>query len=96
VSSNAAAAGVASVPGPLTEMNWDGWLWYQSWAIRAFTATHADGVNAQSMLFDYEIDSKAMRKNFGPEHVIVGVHEFVETGTSTIRFDADTRILLKN
>ena len=38
VSENAFNAGIASIPTPITDIQWDGWLWYQSFSLRTPTA----------------------------------------------------------
>ena len=94
VNSQAFAAGAVSMPMPITEPDWPGWLWYQHVQIRANTATEADGSNAVSTTIRGEIDSKAMRK-FGIEEVIFGALELNLSGGATFRFNADTRMLFK-
>ena len=87
-------AGIASVPTPLIESDWDGWLWHQFFDIRSVTATIADGVNAVGCRKWIDIDSKAMRIVEGDE-VVFGVVEGVESGTAFMEFHADSRLLAK-
>ncbi len=94
VSSEAFAAGVASVPSPLEELGWDGWLWHQMWDIRSLTGTFADGVNAASVSQRIEIDSKSMRI-MEDDNVLCGVSDQTESGTATAEFNANTRVLFK-
>ena len=93
VAQNAFAAGIASLPIPVTDSDWDGWMWHNFFDIRAISATIADGVNSVSTVFDFDIDTKAMRK-LGDEQVVFGAIEFTETGTSTLFFSADSRMLV--
>jgi len=94
VNSQAFAAGIVSMPTPVTEADWPGWMYHRFFNIKAPTGTLADGANADAIVQRLEIDSKAMRK-IGTEEVFFGAIQFVEVGTSTIVWDADTRILLK-
>ena len=91
----AEVAGAASVPGPLTDTDWDGWLWHQVFVVQAITATISDGVNAMAASHQFEIDSKAMRKWDGGAEVIGGVLEVIEHGTATAEFNAHGRMLIK-
>jgi len=97
VSANAFAAGIASVPGPDADAEWDGWLWHQYFHIRGVTAQSAGENIARNANADLriEIDSKAMRKLKSNE-VLFGMWETsVETGTASIGVEADVRVLSK-
>ena len=94
VSENAFNAGVGSVPSPTVDIAWDGWLWYQMIHVKTLTTTFADGVNAQSVVARYIIDSKVMRKT-NLSDVIVVVIDVAEVGTATATFHLDTRLLIK-
>ncbi len=54
----AIAAGVASLPGPVTDANDDGWFVWVPFALRGL----ADVENSAVISEQYEFDSKAMRK----------------------------------
>ena len=59
VSQQAFAAGLASIPGPFTDAQWDGWF---AWgAIIQHFAFHS-GVAAEIDSVEHVVDSKAMRK----------------------------------
>jgi len=88
----AVTAGIASVPTPITEQSWEGWLWWSAFGVLATTATEADGVNAFSTVAEFELDSKAMRK-FGEDMAFFTAIEVVETGTASISVSHDTRML---
>jgi len=94
VTSEAFAAGIASVPSPVADADWDGWNYHQFFDVRAITATIADGVNAVSVYVRHAIDVKAMRK-ISSDDVYVGVIDVVEVGTATMVVNVDTRLLLK-
>ena len=89
-----AQGGIAALD-PIDDQNSDMWLWHSFADIRAITATIGDGVNAVSAVVRQEIDSKAMRKNFDPERVMVGVTQAIEAGTATMEIEAATRQLFK-
>ena len=94
VSDEATAIGATAVPGPISEADWDGWMWHQFWDVRAVTATIADGVNAHGASKVLEIDSKAMRK-LPDGWTLIGVTEVVESGTASVEIQAKTRMLFK-
>ncbi len=95
VSLQAFNAGQVSIPSPITNDDWDGWLVHQMFNVASITATIGDGVNSEGVTQRFNIDSKAMRKT-GLNEVLVGVFEFkTEFGTATVKFDALTRLLLK-
>ncbi len=91
---DAFAVGVTAALDPLTDANSDMWLWHSFWDVMAVTATIADGVNAVGAVQRLEIDSKAMRKDFDPERVMVGVTGVTLVNVTTVRHRADTRQLL--
>ena len=94
VSTDAFVAGVASIPGPLNDLPWGGWIWHSFFDVRTITGTIADGVNAATASTLIDIDSKAMRK-WGVNETLVGVIEHVESGTATAELQGDTRVLVK-
>jgi len=72
VSERARAAGVGSLPRPVSEFGWEGWFMHQFIAARVQVAT-AVGFDAQ-MYTQYPIDSRAMRK-FDDDSALVLVGE---------------------
>ena len=94
VNSDAFAAGVGSVPGPLTDSNWDAWFYHRFFSLHALTATLADGVNGVAAHERFQIDSKAMRK-WDPAETLTMVVDVVERGAAAMRINSDTRLLLK-
>ena len=76
-------AGVASIPTPITEQSWDGWLFWQAvqihtaGALNGGVSTDIDQLGGQISAQTFEIDSKAMRK-LRIDDVIVGVMELTE------------------
>ncbi len=93
--SDSFAVGVTAALDPIGDADSDQWIWHSFGDVRTITATIADGVNAGSVYNRIEIDSKAMRKGFDSERVLVGVTQFVETGTATVEMHADSRVLVK-
>ena len=89
---SATAAGIGSVPTPITEQEWDGWLYHQYFGIHAGDRTAGDS-NWVSASIDIEVDSKAMRK-LSENSSIYAALEVVEVGTAEIDSFFDSRILL--
>ena len=88
VSSDANAAGAASIPGPVSDGANDGWFVHQPFVGRA-----ADGVGfAQSAPTSVQYDSKAMRKIPAGFVVAIMVENELATG---LRFNWTARILEK-
>jgi len=81
VQDEAFAAGVGSVPSPITEVSWDGWLYHQFFSLRAMTAVTADVPQANFGFFESVIDVKSMRKIDEQEDFVV-VLEAIETGAA--------------
>jgi hypothetical protein len=87
----ATAIGITAVPTPITEQEWDGWIFWHAFSVRAPAAF--DGTMA-AIFRSVEIDSKAMRK-LREEDSIYAAVEVIEQGTSALNVGLDTRILLK-
>ncbi len=94
VNTDAFNAGVASIPGPQSDANWDSWMWHTFFDVRSITATIADGVNAAAVSQRVEVDSKSMRKWDAAETLVLIV-EGTENGTAVLQYAIDTRMLLK-
>ena len=95
VSENAFGAGAASVPAPLTDIAWDGWMWHM--ILSQFRTSSVSPETFQSTMeaVRFDIDSKAMRK-IRESDVVIGVLELgTEIGTTQMEFQARTRILTK-
>ena len=92
VTENAFNAGVASVPTPLTDIAWDGWLFHTQGNLKIASTTIENGLGTTNARIP--IDSKAMRK-FKNTDVMVGVLEVVETTTANMRAALESRLLLK-
>ena len=100
-SSPAVIAGILSVPTPLTEEDWDGWLYHRYFScfaggtIAAATAAEqADQVNASSAALHIEMDSKAMRK-LEIDMTLYAIIEVVELGTAVLQWAFNSRMLFK-
>ncbi len=93
VSTAAFTAGVASVPSPLTEIDWEGWLWHHSGAAIQQKAG-AEDITDPSNSVRIAIDTKAMRKVDSDETLIGVVELGTEIGTASLQFSARTRMLV--
>ena len=96
----AVVAGAASVPTPITEQEWDGWLYWQAIQIRATgplsgaAATDQDIIAVNTAMLNLDFDSKAMRK-IGQSDAIYGCLEVVEIGTAVLTWGIDSRMMFK-
>ena len=88
VSTEAFTAGVASMPEPFTDADWSGWYVWRSFAYD-FEFNDATGINYPT--WNFELDSKAMRK-IGPNETIVGI---AESFSGAFNISANTRSLVK-
>jgi len=90
VSADAFAAGVASVPGPFSDADWDGWYMWRSfgyhWEVSAAGSTGQGRASNE-----FEVDSKAMRK-IGTNEVCVIV---AESQSGAFEINVPLRTLLK-
>ena len=100
-SAAAVTAGAASVPTPITEEGWDGWLYHRYFStfaggtIAAATAAQqADQVNNMSAALKIEVDSKAMRK-LETQMSIYAAVEVIVAGAGTLRWAFNSRMLFK-
>ena len=87
--------GIGSLQTPVTDVDWDGWIWHSFFTVASITATIADGSNAVGCVVRIPIDSKAMRKQ--PDNMVLyaayeGRSEF---GSVTTFLDLDCRVLVK-
>jgi len=97
----AISAGVASIPTPIMEEDWDGWLFHKYFTILApgpiAVATAAQealqGATAQALRF--EVDSKAMRKSDVNE-AFYAVVEVIEIGVADMDWAFNSRMLFKD
>ncbi len=93
-------SGVASLLGPWSDANSDGWLWHQFFrltsgaVIDGSNAADADIVNSVCAAFRLDLDSKAMRK-MEVGQTMYGIIEVTEVGTAEMTFSAQTRQLAK-
>ena len=83
----AVLAGIGSVPTPIAEQNWDGWLFWTP-----ISSHSAEAGIARDTNFDLVLDSRAMRK-ISEEDAFYAAFEVVEIGTSTLDMFLDSRML---
>ena len=86
VTKSAIDIGITAVPTPITEQDWDGWLFWATVSVHDSLA----GNGTQEII----IDSKAMRKT-SEDTVFYAAFEVVEVGTATATFFLDSRMLFK-
>jgi len=97
----AITAGVASVPTPITEETWDGWLYHRYFSVIcaepiavATTSKIGAQVHDVAAALRFEVDSKAMRK-LTQDQTIYAVIEVIEIGVATARWAFNSRMLFK-
>ena len=90
VTTAAATIGITAVPSPITELDWDGWMYYTMFGVHHGLAAVSDGSGHERI----DVDTKAMRK-FGDEQTLLAVMEVVEIGTADMDVFFDSRMLLK-
>ena len=89
----AIAVGISAVPTPITEQEWDGWLFWAAISVHVGDATAGD-VNWENATQRITVDSKVMRK-IEQEESFYACIEVVELGTSEIDVFFDSRMLVK-
>ena len=99
--SPAVLAGIASLPTPITEEDWDGWLYHRYFSLvaggtiaAATAAQQADQVNSSSAALHFEVDSKAMRK-LSVDQSLYAAIEVVELGAASMQWAFNSRMLVK-
>ena len=96
----AVTAGAGSLPTPVVESNWNGWLYHRFFTLNpggvidGSAATDHDIVNSTSAALRIEVDSKAMRK-FRTEDSLFAMIEVAESGAVTMDAWFDSRFLIK-
>ena len=86
----AVTAGINSVPTPITEQDWDGWLFWSAIQVIAGDASDVGLSRGATQIID--VDSKAMRK-LKDDMAIYACVDMVEIGTSQVRIFFDSRML---
>ena len=86
----AVTAGVASVPTPITEQQWDGWLFWTPISCHASVALQAS--SSPATMYEIVIDSKAMRK-IAAEEAFYAIIELTEIGAASFTAHFDSRML---
>ena len=84
------AAGIASVPTPVSDDDWNGWMWHQHFAVRSAAGTLL-GLIAEGAR--YQIDSKAMRKTKDSD-VLFAAFEATEVVEAAVNVYLDSRMLV--
>ena len=92
-SSAAFDTGLAALPTPITEANWDGWLYHSFWDMHGQLAAGATALG-DTQNFNLIVDSKAMRK-VSDAMTLFAMVEVVEIGTAVVDLFFDSRLLLK-
>ena len=91
VSDQAIAAGIGSVPGPVTDGDASSWFLWEAWISNFISSTNV-GLNSEAGTFQ-RVDSKAMRK-VGPNEDLALVYENSD-GAHGVNVVTMGRMLLK-
>jgi len=89
----ATAVGITAVPTPITEQDWDGWIFWQAFGVHSQVDKTVSLAPGAAGAIDFEVDSKAMRK-LDLLDSIYAVVEITEIGTATMNMFFDSRLLL--
>ena len=92
VTAESFAAGAASCPGALTQVDWDGWMWHTFFHVFSPSSDAEVDNDTVSLAERFVIDTKAMRIQKDTD-VMFGSIETLLTGGSTVQFKVDTRML---
>ncbi len=90
VSEEAFAAGVASIPSPITDID-DDWLWHQWHSVQSGTL----GAPGQGTEYRFPIDNKAMRRFPGGKVLVAVTEVILEDGTVVVDTILNMRGLIK-
>ncbi len=86
--------GTTALPSPISDSEFDGWMYHRWFDIHSFGATIAESMTSGLATIQFEVDSKAMRKQ-PVGLVLYTVLEVVELSTATMSAFFDSRILAK-
>ena len=89
VSAPAFAIGITAVPTPITEIEWEGWMWHQMFSY------HVSDAALDVAALRFTIDSKAMRKIGSEEVVFCAIETKDESGAVNMLATVGTRMLAK-
>jgi hypothetical protein len=98
VSENAFDAGVGSLPHPIADVGWGGWIWFRQFSLISSvvmdtgTTSEAGLVLPSGAALRIEIDAKAQRK-VKVTDVQCFVLDVVEIGTASAQIMVNTRVL---
>jgi len=94
VTAQAFATGISAMPTPLTDIEWEGWMFHKLETNLYVPAATEDFSSGPATVRVVDIDTKAMRK-IGADEVLFGAVELgTEVGAATATFVAHTRMLV--
>ena len=94
VSTDAFSAGAGSMPAPLSDPGWGGWMWFYGGGAMIGAST-TETFRGPMEAVRIPIDTKAMRKIHDNETVFGAVQTVTEVGTATLSFSMGSRMLSK-
>jgi len=93
VNENAFNVGITAIPGPISDIGWDGWLWY--WTGALFAANTTPSGNLGTEVARMVIDSKAIRKQKESDVLVAVVDTASIDGTTNLEVRFNSRMLDK-
>ena len=94
VMNEAFGVGQTAIPGPISEADWDGWLYHRFFDLHTFDATIANNIELGLAVAQFEVDSKAMRI-WDDGETLMAILEVSEGTAATMDVFFDSRILVK-
>ncbi len=91
VSENAAGIGSTAIPHPITDIDWDGWIWH--WIGSIYTVASAPTDSEGTANVRILIDNKAQRKVHAGDTLVGMVEVAGEVGTAQMQVNLNTRVL---
>ncbi len=81
--------GISAMPTPVTEVEWEGWMYHQWFSL------HASDTALDVPPLSFQIDSKAMRKFGSDMTIFAAIETDFEDGAAVLDVRFATRMLLK-
>ena len=94
VTSEAFAIGITAIPVPITNLDWDGWLYHSFFDVHVGSSAPAGPIDSASSSVRLDVDSKAMRKLTGGDTIYAAV-QVEEAGTAVVDIYFESRLLIK-
>ena len=94
VTAEAFAIGMTAMPVPITNLDWDGWLFHTFFDVHVNSSMPADPITSPAASVRLDVDSKAMRKLTSGDTIYAAV-QVEESGTAVVDIYFESRMLIK-